>query len=45
MTGKDHKDQSAGSRLGRSVRVRVKLAYSQGEWASIITKQHHDDGD
>jgi len=23
----------------------VKLAYSQGEWASIITKQLHDDGD
>ena len=45
MTGKDHKDQSAGSRLRSLSEGEVKLAYSQGEWASIITKQLHDDGD
>jgi hypothetical protein len=25
--------------------IEVKLAYSQGEWAAIITKQLHDDGE
>ena len=43
MTGKP-KDK-AGSRLRSLSESEVKLAYSQGEWASIITKQLHDDGD
>ena len=34
-----------GSRLRSLSESEVKLAYSQGEWSSIITKQLHDDGD
>ncbi|ACO66346.1 predicted protein [Micromonas commoda] len=44
MTGRPKLDK-AGSRLRSLSESEVKLAYSQGEWASIITKQLHDDGD
>jgi NAD(P)H dehydrogenase (quinone) len=44
MAGKPSMDK-AGSRLRSLSESEVKLAYSQGEWASIITKQLHDDGD
>lgn len=44
MAGKARLDKS-GSRLRSLSESEVKLAYSQGEWAAIITKQLHDDGD
>ena len=44
MAGKARVDKS-GSRLRSLSESEVKLAYSQGEWAAIITKQLHDDGD
>mmetsp|Transcript_8345 Transcript_8345/g.21085 ORF Transcript_8345/g.21085 Transcript_8345/m.21085 type:complete len:212 (+) Transcript_8345:98-733(+) len=36
--------KSPSSRLRSLSESEVKLAYSQGEWAAIITKQLHDDG-
>jgi NAD(P)H dehydrogenase (quinone) len=45
MNGKESGKDTPGSRLRALSEEEVKLAYSQGEWASIITKQLHDDGD
>ena len=44
MSGKPEGEET-GSRLRSLSESEVKLAYSQGEWSSIITKQLHDDGD
>lgn len=44
MSGKPAEDKT-GSRLRSLSESEVKLAYSQGEWSSIITKQLHDDGE
>lgn len=44
MAGKARMDR-AGSRLRSLSESEVKLAYSQGEWAAVITKQLHDDGE
>ena len=43
MSGKPVEE--TGSRLRSLGEGEVKLAYSQGEWSSIITKQLHDDGE
>jgi NAD(P)H dehydrogenase (quinone) len=45
MSGSGAAKETPGSRLRSLSEEEVKLAYSQGEWASIITKQLHDDGD
>ena len=45
MSGQSAGKDAPGSRLRSLSEEEVKLAYSQGEWASIITKQLHDDGD
>jgi NAD(P)H dehydrogenase (quinone) len=45
MSGRSAAKDAPGSRLRSLSEEEVKLAYSQGEWASIITKQLHDDGD
>ena len=44
MSGKPEGEET-GSRLRSLSESEVKLAYSQGEWSSIITKQLHDDGE
>ena len=44
MAGKSRAD-ATGNKLKALSETEVKLAYSQGEWAAIITKQLHDDGD
>jgi NAD(P)H dehydrogenase (quinone) len=33
------------SRIRELSEEEVKLAYAQGEWASVIGKQLHDDGE
>jgi NAD(P)H dehydrogenase (quinone) len=33
------------SRIRELNEEEVKLAYAQGEWASVIAKQLHDDGE
>lgn len=45
MFGQTTAKDVPGSKLRALSEEEVKLAYSQGEWASIITKQLHDDGD